>query len=166
MNDIQTEINFFEWFYHYFKPKILTGRNTNSKIPLLQKEVTQRISNSPLNTSNTIITKDVSTNHAYKISNIPSLTLLTRPQVIYIYLIVIWKNDLDDIIWRLTFMFKKQTNDLLIVIWKNDLDNIIWRSTFTFKKQTNDLTNKLKKYLGKMLLVAPNHHPCDEKKKV
>jgi hypothetical protein len=30
MNDIQTEVNFFEWFNHYFKPKILVGRNNNS----------------------------------------------------------------------------------------------------------------------------------------
>jgi hypothetical protein len=30
MNDIQTEVNFFEWFDHYFKPKILAGRNNNS----------------------------------------------------------------------------------------------------------------------------------------
>jgi hypothetical protein len=28
MNDIQTEVNFFAWFDHYFKPKILAGRNT------------------------------------------------------------------------------------------------------------------------------------------
>jgi hypothetical protein len=30
MNDIQTQVNFFEWFDHYFKPKILAGRNNNS----------------------------------------------------------------------------------------------------------------------------------------
>jgi hypothetical protein len=30
MNDIQTEVNFFEWFDHYYKPKILAGRNTNT----------------------------------------------------------------------------------------------------------------------------------------
>jgi hypothetical protein len=30
MNDIQTEVNFFEWFDHYLKPKILAGRNTNT----------------------------------------------------------------------------------------------------------------------------------------
>jgi hypothetical protein len=54
MNDIQTEVNFFEWFDHYFKPKILAGRNTNTSFtsstntsPLLQKEVTNR----PLTTS-------------------------------------------------------------------------------------------------------------------
>ena len=35
MNDIQTEVNFFEWFDHYFKPKLLAGRNNNS---LLHKE--------------------------------------------------------------------------------------------------------------------------------
>jgi hypothetical protein len=39
MNDIQTEVNFFEWFDHYFKPKLLAGRNTNTNNPLLQKEV-------------------------------------------------------------------------------------------------------------------------------
>jgi hypothetical protein len=32
MNDIQTEVNFFEWFDHYFKPKILAGRNNNSPL--------------------------------------------------------------------------------------------------------------------------------------
>ena len=51
MNDIQTEVNFFEWFDHYFKQKILAGRNTNTsftnKSSLLQREVT----NKPLNTS-------------------------------------------------------------------------------------------------------------------
>ena len=54
MNDIQTKVNFFEWFDHYFKPKILAGRNTNTSFtsstntsPLLQKEVTNR----PLTTS-------------------------------------------------------------------------------------------------------------------
>ena len=25
MNDIQTEVNFFEWFDNYFKPKMLAG---------------------------------------------------------------------------------------------------------------------------------------------
>ena len=28
MNDIQTEVNFFEWFDKYYKPKILADRNT------------------------------------------------------------------------------------------------------------------------------------------
>jgi hypothetical protein len=32
MNDIQTEVNFFEWFDHYYKPKILAGRNNNSSL--------------------------------------------------------------------------------------------------------------------------------------
>jgi hypothetical protein len=76
MNDIQTEVNLFEWFDHYFKQKNLASRNTNS---LLQKEVAHRllitntkvssdkvihihaISNTPPNTPNTI-TKDKSTN--------------------------------------------------------------------------------------------------------
>jgi hypothetical protein len=39
MNDIQTEVNFFEWFDHYYKPKLLAGRNTNTNNTLLQKEV-------------------------------------------------------------------------------------------------------------------------------
>jgi hypothetical protein len=39
MNDIQTEVNFFEWFDHYFKPKLLAGRNNNS---LLHKETMQK----------------------------------------------------------------------------------------------------------------------------
>ena len=39
MNDIQTEVNFFEWFDKYYKPKILTNRTTNF---LLQKEATDR----------------------------------------------------------------------------------------------------------------------------
>jgi hypothetical protein len=30
MNDIQTEISFFAWYDHYFKPKLLAGRNNNS----------------------------------------------------------------------------------------------------------------------------------------
>ena len=50
MNDIQTEVNFFEWFDKYYKPKILTDRNTNF---LLQKEATYR----------TIITKATNTRH-------------------------------------------------------------------------------------------------------
>ena len=37
MNDIQTEVNFFVWFDHYYKPKLLAGRNTNNSLP--QKEV-------------------------------------------------------------------------------------------------------------------------------
>jgi hypothetical protein len=44
MNDIQTEVNFFEWFDHYYKPKILAGRNTNTN-SLLQKEATHRHKN-------------------------------------------------------------------------------------------------------------------------
>jgi hypothetical protein len=71
MNDIQTEVNFFEWFDNYYKPKVLASRNTNS---LLQKEATNR----PLPSQNTIITKDMSTNHTYRISNTPLLTPLTK----------------------------------------------------------------------------------------
>jgi hypothetical protein len=86
---------FFEWFDHYFKPKILTDRNKNTSFtntsPLLQKEVTSKplttstkasldkhthaitppntlnTSHIP-NTSNTI-TKDKNTRH--QISNFP-----------------------------------------------------------------------------------------------
>ena len=61
MNDIQIEVNFFEWFDKYYKRKILANRNTNF---LLQKEATQR----PL-TTNTFITKAMTTNHAHEISN-------------------------------------------------------------------------------------------------
>jgi hypothetical protein len=63
MNDIQTEVNFFEWFDKYYKPKILADRNTNS---LLQKEATHR----PLTTSHHH-RKDMTTNHMH----IKSLTL-------------------------------------------------------------------------------------------
>jgi hypothetical protein len=35
MNDIQTEVNFFEWFDKYYKSKILNDRTTKN---LLQKE--------------------------------------------------------------------------------------------------------------------------------
>ena len=73
INDIQTEVNFFEWFDHYYKQKILAGRNTNS---LLQKETTHR----PLITPNSIIIKDMTTNHTYRISNTTSLTPLTKTQ--------------------------------------------------------------------------------------
>jgi hypothetical protein len=51
MNDIQTEVNFFEWFDKYYKSKILAGRNTNTN-SLLQREKstnhTQKISNTQL----------------------------------------------------------------------------------------------------------------------
>jgi hypothetical protein len=77
MNNIQTEVNFFEWFDKYYKQKILADRNENF---LLQKEATHR----PLTTNtfitkaspNTIITKAMTTNHAHEISNTPSLTTL------------------------------------------------------------------------------------------
>ena len=39
MNDIQIEVNFFQWFDHQYKPKLLAVRNTNTKNTLLQKEV-------------------------------------------------------------------------------------------------------------------------------
>ena len=55
MNDIQTEVNFFAWFDHYFKPKLLAGRNTNNSLP--QKEVmhTSQI----INTNNAFLQKDL-----------------------------------------------------------------------------------------------------------
>ena len=67
MNDIQTEVNFFEWFDKYYKPKILTNRTTNF---LLQKEATDRtiITKARPLTKNTrhIIpnTRPLTTNHA------------------------------------------------------------------------------------------------------
>ena len=60
MNDIQTEVNFFEWFNHYYKPKILASRNTNTN-SLLQKQATHR--HIPLTSQNTIIIKDKTTTH-------------------------------------------------------------------------------------------------------
>jgi hypothetical protein len=60
MNDIQTEVNFFEWFDHYYKPKILASRNTNTNF-LLQKQATHR--HIPLTSQNTIIIKDKTTTH-------------------------------------------------------------------------------------------------------
>ena len=53
MNDIQTEVNFLEWFDHYFKPKLLAGRNNNS---LLQKE-TMHISQKT-KTDNSLLQKE------------------------------------------------------------------------------------------------------------
>ena len=58
MNDIQTKVNFFEWFDNYFKPKILAGRNTNT---------------------NCLLQRDKSTNNTQRISNIPSNTLSLTP---------------------------------------------------------------------------------------
>ena len=52
MNNIKTEINFFEWFDKYYKPKILISKNTNSWLQ-----------------------KDKNTNHIYRISNTLSNTL-------------------------------------------------------------------------------------------
>jgi hypothetical protein len=75
MNDIQTEINFFEWFDKYFKPKILAGRNTNTN-SLLQKETTHRYR--PLTSQNTII-RDKTTTHTPP--NILSLSPLTKTHV-------------------------------------------------------------------------------------
>jgi hypothetical protein len=68
MNDIQTEVNFFEWFDHYFKPKILAGRNTNTNLLLRDKSTSQShaISNTPPN------------NHTQKISNILPTTQISN----------------------------------------------------------------------------------------
>ena len=54
MNDIQTEVNFFEWFDHYFKPKILVSRNNNS---LLYKETMH--TSQKTNTDNSLLQKEV-----------------------------------------------------------------------------------------------------------
>ena len=63
MNDIQAEVNFFEWFDNYFKPKILARRNTNTN-SLLQKEATHKVTYRyrPLTNQNTII-GDKTTTH-------------------------------------------------------------------------------------------------------
>jgi hypothetical protein len=53
MNDIQTEVNFFEWFDHYFKPKILASRKTNTNNSLLQKATTYNMPSSTLLPSST-----------------------------------------------------------------------------------------------------------------
>ena len=99
MNDIQTEVNFFEWFDNYFKPKILAGRNTNTNCLLLRDKSTnntQRISNTPPNTpfltpltkthacdisdtTNCLLQKDKSTNNTQRISNTPSNTPFLTP---------------------------------------------------------------------------------------
>jgi hypothetical protein len=60
MNDIQTEINFFEWFDHYFRPKLLAGRNTNFP---LQKEATH-------NSQDTIIKHKSTYDTSYSHNNI------------------------------------------------------------------------------------------------
>jgi hypothetical protein len=57
MNDIQTEVNFFEWFDHYFKPKILAGRKTNTNNSLLHKEAMYTIQKT--NTDNSLLQKEV-----------------------------------------------------------------------------------------------------------
>jgi hypothetical protein len=60
MNDIQTEVNFFKWFDHYFKPKILAGRNTNTN-SLLQKETTHRYKNTIIGDKTTTYTSNQNT---------------------------------------------------------------------------------------------------------
>ena len=70
MNGIQTEVNFIEWFDHYYKPKILACRNTNTN-SLLQKEATHRHSQNtimkkaktPSLTSQNTIIGDKTTTH-------------------------------------------------------------------------------------------------------
>ena len=78
MNEIQTEVNFFEWFDKYYKPKILIDRTTNF---LLQKEATHWTITKvrPLTTNTKHIipntrhiipnTSPLTTNHAYIIPN-------------------------------------------------------------------------------------------------
>jgi hypothetical protein len=79
MNDIKTEVNFFAWYDHYFKPKILAGRNTNNSLP--QKEVIKNsLPSSKLpSTDNASLTKqDIKISNTkrqdIKISNITPLT--------------------------------------------------------------------------------------------
>ena len=99
MNDIQTKVNFFEWFDNYFKPKILAGRNTNTNYLLLRDKSTnntQRISNTPPNTpfltpltkthacdipdtTNCLQQRDKSTNNTQRISNTPPNTPFLTP---------------------------------------------------------------------------------------
>jgi hypothetical protein len=63
MNDIQTEVNFFAWFDHYFKPKLLAGSNTNNSLNFLrQKEVTQ-------NSQDTIIKHKSTYDTSYRHNN-------------------------------------------------------------------------------------------------
>ena len=57
MNDIQTEVNFFAWFDHYFKLKILAGRNKNTNNSLPQKEVMH--TSKKTNTNNAFLQKDL-----------------------------------------------------------------------------------------------------------
>ena len=72
MNDIQTEVNLFAWYDHYFKQKMLAGRNTNFP---LQKEATY-------NSQDTIIkyksTYDTSHSHSHN-SLLHSPTVTSQP---------------------------------------------------------------------------------------
>ena len=74
INDIQNEVNFFEWFNHYYKPKLLAGRNTNTNNPLIKKEViknsnSQKGNASPDNVSITTKTFPISLISQNKYSN-------------------------------------------------------------------------------------------------
>jgi hypothetical protein len=60
MNDIQTEVNFFEWFDHYYKQKNLAGRNTNTN-SLIQKEATHRHKNTIIGNKTTTHTPSQNT---------------------------------------------------------------------------------------------------------
>ncbi len=55
MNDIQTKVNFFEWFDHYFKPKLLAGRNNNS---LLHKHKETMHTSQKTKTDNSLLQKE------------------------------------------------------------------------------------------------------------
>ena len=55
MNNIQTEVNFFEWFDHYFKPKLLAGRNNN---PLLNKHKETMHASQKTKTGNSLLQKE------------------------------------------------------------------------------------------------------------
>jgi hypothetical protein len=55
MNDIQTEVNFFEWFDHYFKPKLLVGRNNNF---LLHKHKETMHTSQKTKTDNSLLQKE------------------------------------------------------------------------------------------------------------
>ena len=85
MNDIQTEVNFFEWFDHYYKPKILAGRNTNTN-SLLQKEATHRHKNTIIRNKTTTHTPSRNTikgnkTTTYTPPNIPLSNPLTKKHV-------------------------------------------------------------------------------------
>jgi hypothetical protein len=118
MNDIQTEVNFFEWFDNYYKPKILAGRNTNTN-PLLQR--------------------DKSTNHTHRISNTPSntpsLTPLTKTHAC----------DIPDTSHNKLLTLKQQITDNIHLATKQTLLTSQYGQINTIKKNKKDNTHKDKK---------------------